>query len=397
MILQQSKKTNGNYVGLVDIGSASITVSVLNNTNLDIIWTQQEFMSGKKIADVNYRNSPLTALVNAVLILGNDGIKTLKTFDSEGTLRTLQFSLSAPWSYTITKKINIKKETEFIVTNKLIREIGKSIENKTESEITESDIANSLDLSIVTRAITEIKANDYRVDDIEKKTVKSLSMTVTSTVIQDYLYETINDIQQKVFPNIQKQIHSTILQLYYVLLKIRPDMKEYTLVNMTLEVTEIGVIREGILTFTTHSKFGIGTIARDISQKIGLPIGEIYSSMQSNSWSGYYLNLSNTNQKIVDDILNDYTVKLHDLFNQTGDSFTLSKSLYVHSTGKTFSTISKAIDNAAEKTTGLKHIIHNLDRIIENKDNNSLHNTTIQNLTGFFFHTYNKNPRFIHL
>ena len=389
------------YAALIDIGSGSVTTTILynrlNSSSLpEILWTHQErtYVSNPS----QNTNAPiLSALLNAFLALGSEGISALRSFDQQATISILQVSVSAPWSYTVTKQVTVQQERELIITQSFINDLAKAAEKEATFDISDNDIANELDLTITTRAILEVRANDYQLPTINKQQANTVSLHMASVVVQTYLLEALQQTRDKVLPEVPIHLFSTILEFYFILKGIHPEMYELCLVSVTLEATEIGVVRDGVLQFSTHAPIGILTVASEVANALSVPAAEVYGAMQGKTWEAYIHSTTKAQQEQVQTILDNYVSQISELLQQTGDDFTIPKSIYAHTAGYTFSTFGPLIDTGAEEASGLKHIVHDVHETLESKIKSHPANSTIQLLSAYFFHIYGNDARFTYL
>lgn len=384
------------YVALLDIGSGSVTatISAAQESGLPkIIWSTQERILVKEAeGNRNTGKKLMSTLMNVALTLGNEGLQALRAYDSHGHIDVTQVSVSAPWSYTITKRASYDKEEEFTVTHKLIREILEASDQKIADELHEHEVSESLDLDIVSRSVTGLYANDYLLTNPRKQKAKTLRLTQSNTVIQKYLTDFITDVHNKVLPKTELRIFSFTLMLYYVLRDIHPEMREYCVINQTLEATELGVVRNGAIVYCTHDTYGIATLVREIAAVTKAPVDATLAHLQDDSFTKLYESLSAKKQEAIDEIITRYQSVVTGLLDETGDAFTIPKTIYLHSLSCTYDFFARHIEKGAEKTTGFGHIVHNVDRelieIGEPAQQQERSVSCVELISSRFFHKY---------
>lgn len=391
------------YVALLDIGSGSVTATISTTREGEspmIIWSTQERILIKETEGNQHTGKKLmTTLMNVALALGNEGLQALRTYDARGHIHVTQVSVSAPWSYTITKRATYNKEKEFTITNELIQEILEASDEKIAAELHEHEVSESLDLDIVSRSVTGLYANDYLVTNPHKQTAKSLRLTQSNTVIQKYLTDFITDVHNKVLPKTELRIFSFTLMLYYVLREVHPEMREYCLINQTLESTELGVVRNGAIMYCTHDTYGIATLVREIASITETPMDATLAHLQDNSFTKLYDLLGAKKQAAVDEVITRYQNVVTRLLDETGDAFTIPKTIYLHSLSCTYDFFARNIEKGAEQTTGFGHIVHNIDReLIETGEPAKRQERSVscvELVSSRFFHKYNDPYGFI--
>ena len=391
------------YIALLDIGSASVTGSVAYSAPdgaLEILWSTQERILLKQITNqAETGRRIMSAFMNVVLELGQSGGQAVRDHYPRGSIDTTQVSIAAPWSYTITKNVQYEKEQSFKVSEHLVEQLLSTMKEKIQRELQEHEVADHLGLRVVSRSVTNMQANGYNIDAAHDQTATAVRMSLSNTVIQNYLHEMIVDAHNKVLPKSSLQIVSFVLMLYYVMRYTHSEMQEYCIINQTLEATELGVVRNGILCYSTHEPYGMVTLSRDLATALAIPIEEMYGIIQSNQWEYRYRELATDTQAEVDSILEKYQETIANLLRQTGDSFTIPKSIYMHTLSCTYDFIGPHIELGAAAASGMAHIIHNLDEELVSiaagfGDGRAAH-SCVELVSAVYFHTHKNNPSLI--
>ena len=395
------QRSNVEYAALLDVGSGSVTVSIVcsnQKTNkVEMVWTHHERLLLKQVVRQNAEKPILTSVLNCLLTLSSEGILALRGYDKGAQLRTIQVGVSAPWTYTVTKTVRLKKDKPFLIKRSTIDDLRDAAEEKIRTEINENEIAQELELVVVTRSITEMRANDYPFIPKNNHRASSLSMTLSSVIIQNHLHNALIEGCEKILPNAQIQMYSSMLQTYFTLRDMYPEMREFCIVIPTLEATEIGLVRNGVLTYSTHEPYGIAHIAKDISEALNTPIGEVYGQLQADELTIQNDTLSQKAKAVVTEVFGVYRKRLVELFKQTGDDFTIPRSMFVLKTGRSQQPLVQHIEAAAETSTGFKHIVHPIIDGLTLTPDAAVSDTSIECVSGHFFHRFGFDTRFTFL
>ena len=115
MSLFRSQSTTVRYGVVIEIGSGSVLVAIVKSdqaaTHPEVIWSKREHAPRRSESDLEMSaKGVMTALMNAILLIEGEGKKVLSLTATGATLNHIQVSISAPWSYTITKVINYTEE-----------------------------------------------------------------------------------------------------------------------------------------------------------------------------------------------------------------------------------------------------------------------------------------------
>lgn len=349
------KHHQGTLGVLVDVGSASVLVAFVaseaGKSSPDIIWSHREHLSLRSVASTDQSaKNIMTALMNAALQLDTVGRKVLdQALPGHSEPRQLTVSVAAPWSYTVSKTIAYNADEPFKITAELIRELERTAEKKIELDLKEDEVAASLGLTVVVRTTMAILGNGYNLGVAGSQSASTLSLSRASAVVQSYLTAAVTELREKILPSATAQVHSFMLAYYHVARELYPTMSEYCLVDITYEATEIGVVREGVLQYCTHTPYGAFTLARAIAEKSGGTLEESYGRLSSD------LFLAPTNDEEVTTVASDYETRLIALFHETGDTLTIPKTIILHVNLETEDYFSERLAAAAAAVTRSTH------------------------------------------
>ncbi|HMO78514.1 MAG TPA: hypothetical protein PKD95_04960, partial [Candidatus Paceibacterota bacterium] len=265
-----------------------------------------------------------------------------------------------PWSYTVTKTIAYQNEEEFMVSKSLVDELLRTAHLKVEEELQEKAKINDLGLEILVKSIMKIVANGYAINLTDKQRANDLKIIEASAVAQKRLIEAVKEIKNKVLPEASLKKYSFTLPYYYVINSLNPANSSYCLVDITYEATEIGIVREGVLTYCSHIAVGTMSLAREIAEILSVPIQETFGYLKSEGLDDYLKNCSANQQDKVNEIFAKYQDQLTTLFKETGDSLTVPKKIYLHSNLNTESFFNEQITKAANQSTKLAHATYNV-------------------------------------
>ncbi len=351
------------YGAVVEIGSGSVLASIVKSDptvhHPVVLWVKREYaVHQTKNDEVQSAKGVMTALMNAILLIESEGVKALKAIEPGAKIKHMQVSISAPWSYTITKVINYSEENQFTVTNSLLGNLMEAAQKKITEELKENELASNLGLTIMTRATTDILANDYKTISPIGQTVNTLTLTQVSAVAQGYLTDAIHELQTKVLPQVTLERYSFMLMYHCVMRDLHHQITEYCLIDVTFEATEIGIVRDGILRYCTHASYGISTIARKIALSLDIPLGEAYVFLKEPHHSNALQTLSESRRQAVDEILREYQNAITSLFYETGDSLSIPKVLFLHGGQETEAFFMRHIEAAARAATQSLHTTH---------------------------------------
>ncbi len=388
------------YALIVDIGSGSVLVSIIESVSGEshptIIWSHREQAPLKKLDSIHQSaKGVMSALVNACMKADSEGRKVLYEHNISAKLVVMQVAISAPWSYTVTKTVNYKSEEPFMVTDDMIGELLHSAQSTVDTEIKEHETVSNLGLTAITRSTMSLMTNGYRVANPEGEKAISIELAEATVVAQQYLIDAILEMHNKLFPTTKIQIMSFILMLHSTLRTLAPRADELCLIDVTYEATEIGIVRDGVLRYSTHTPFGIFSLAREISEITNVPLHEAFAGLKSGSIDSITKDLLPEKVQTVEKVLDVYTDKIASLFHETGDTLSIPKRLALHVDHGAEPLFADLVKNASKRATHIDHSILSVSgELIDEayrgelvKHVGSMCNDTALAVNAAFFHT----------
>jgi len=359
------KKSNVRNGVIIDIGSGSVLVSIvasdIEKPYPDIIWSKREYSPLRKHFTPNdAAKSVMTSLMNALMSLDGEGRSKLNEVSLNHNIDYLQVTIAAPWSYTVTKTISYQQEDIFEVTETLLEELLRTASKKVEEEMVENERVQDLGLAIVAKTTLQVIANGYPINVNGKQKAKNLKVIQASSVAQEYLLNAVLDAQNKILPKAELNQYSFMLPFYFVLQEEVPPGTDYCLIDLTYEATEIGVVREGVLTYCTHTPYGVFTLAREIAEALQIPLEEAYGYITNEELSVFTNTLSEGKKEAIKNIFLNYQIHLAELFKETGDGLSIPKRLYIHGNLSTEPFFNSQVQAAAKMATKMPHAAYNV-------------------------------------
>jgi hypothetical protein len=349
----------------IEIGSGSIAVAVIVSDphvpHPEIVWAKREFAVLSAEYDfARSIKSMLTTLMNTMMALDSEGRSALQAAYGNAGIDTLQVSISAPWAYTISKIVEYESEAPFVITDSLIATLVEKANEETLAVLRESEKENNSGLTIMTRATTDITGNGYHTLTPVGQTASTITLTQVSAVAQNLMTAAVDDLRGRMFPRAALERYSTMLLFHSTIRGMYPEMTEYCLVDLTYEATELAIIRDGVLQYTTHTHVGINTLVRNLALRLDTPEADAASVLKRAYDADTLDTLSAKERTTVEALLGEYQAALEELFHETGDSLSIPKVLFLHSSYQHERFFDDYISAAAKAATSSSHTVHTL-------------------------------------
>lgn len=395
-MLFSSSRESDRFGVIVDIGSGSVLAAIIHSSEKEltptIVWSHREHAPLKTIASVDESaKAVMTALMQVLMLLDSEGRIALKTYRPSAKIKEIQYCISAPWAYTITKTITYSEDTEFEITEDLLEELEEAAEQKTSDELARSDSISQLGLTVVAKTTMDMSVNGYQIKNPLKKKATTVLLAHASVITQKYLVAEIDELQTKLFPEAESKKLSYMLALYCISQDFLPKIDDVCLIDITYEATEIGIVRDDTLRYSTHTPYGSYSLAREIAHVTGAPIHEAFGYLHEESAFSFVKTLPTKQKDDVEKIFEAYTDRITKLFHETGDSLSIPKRILIHTDAKSESLFCDLIEKAAKRALKSNPIITLLTSkllaeisLVDDKQKESLTDTAMLSSAQFF-------------
>jgi hypothetical protein len=246
----------------------------------------------------------------------------------------------------------------------------------------------SLGISETSRCALDTYANGYRLSTPNKQLASEVTVTHATALVRTEIIEAIQEMNQKLFGSAKLQITSYMLANYFATRTLIPHVYDVCLVDVTDEATEIGIVRDGSLQYSTHVTFGRASIAREVAAATSIPLHEAFSSFPTKEAIA-------ANQDLQT-IFDAYTDRIKDLFKETGDRLTIPKNVYLQTDTSVETTFLPLIMTAAKTASkGSVQVTSIKDVLLQPKEQNCTDVPLV--IAASFFHTSGKRSHFEYL
>lgn len=377
---------DGKYAVILDVGSASagaaIVVSDAVTDENPIIYSHREWAVIKDASTENPTRFIEEAILRLFLVLGNEGIKVLRQYDSRAKITDVHAAISAPWAHTITQQAEYEDDEPFTISNKIIESLVETAKTESIESSETSDFLKKEGLEVITNQTLHITANGYTVKDPRNLEAKKIYISHSSGLAASKIVATIKENQEKIFPDTNLTLNTFMLSFYDNIRDLFPNMTEACLVDITGEATEIAVIRNTEMVKVSHALIGIQTLTRMLEEKLKMPVATVKTLMMSGG-----LELDDKQKMLVDSVFEEYIEEISNLFTSLGDILTVPKNIYLHTDRQTEPFFVPHIMKAARRSTGGSHTVIPITKQLFDQKN--VADTAIM-LSSFLFHKLHK-------
>lgn len=320
------RKTEKNKYSLaISIESGSVSGAIIKFTEkpgVNILAYEKEMIPfQKEISISKHLELMKSSLVTLVSRLCRRGFKIEKIY----------YIFSSPWCISQTKTIKLNEPKIFKLTESyLTRAIGQEeelIKQGIEKDLSFGDISRHG--KIIEKKIIQIKANGYIVNEYNNKLVKNAEISLFSTVVPEEILSTVEEAVSKSYLTNNIYCHSASLATFSVIRDLFNNSEDFIYINISEEMTDVSVVKNGIITWEVTFPFGRNKFVRDLALK--LKISDVVADsmikmhqLKSNDELANLKFMVNMN-----DASKQWTEKISEIFNKFGEDLYNPQVVYL--------------------------------------------------------------------
>ena len=271
-----SRQGSPAYGVILDIGSGSIGAAIVESnpeqTLPTLIYRNQTSL--RISAEAHDIRRVREALLATALTLSQEGLAALRNHNPRAKITRILVTCGSPWSYTIARNVSYENDEPFKVTKNLIHDLAETAEEEICTHIQES-APFSGDFTVVERATTDVAINDYVVNEPVGKTGTICSLSHMIGLVPKELLEALREVKDKLFPEAELAVHTYLLATYCVLRDLYPHTHAFTIIDVSGEATEFGVVENNLLSENKSLSQGSSTFIRGVMDETGSPASDI--------------------------------------------------------------------------------------------------------------------------
>lgn len=265
------KKNKESYSLVFNIGSGSISGGIIKFTEksgVDIVYYAKENIPFQQEVSVSkhmdFMKTTVTTLAQRIQA------EVLKKINNKGNKNLIIdrsfYTFSSPWSSSQVKTIRVKEPKPIKVTEAYLNGLIDSQEKQFQTEISQSG-------KIIEKKIVQIKVNGYTVNNIYNKIAKDIEVSVFFTIVPEDILQVVESAVSKVFIIKNVWCHSSSLAIFSVIRDLFPHKEDFIHLDISEEITDIFIIKDGIMTNGASIPLGRNHFMRELSRELKVTEG----------------------------------------------------------------------------------------------------------------------------
>ena len=321
---------------LVDIGSGSISSALVlfsKDKNPELIYNVRlPFSVGnqnKSPDDASGLASILETTLSELIRLGF-GQDYFKNRDKKAS--SVLVSFSSPRFVSKTKRINIEKEKDFVITKNFLDSIVAVEEDIYKKELLEQDGGkNNTPRKIIEKNILHIKINGYTVEEGLGKTTNALEAFVSFSATEQNICDTV-------YKNIFKQFHIESEKVFFhtfpiisfsVIRDIVPSLPGYIMLDVSGEVTELSLVNDNVVINTVSFPSGRNFIIRQIAKTFDFSPEIAESTLRLYSNGKVNMEIDEKMTMLFSDIEKEWSIYFENALLELSATMNLPSNIYI--------------------------------------------------------------------
>ncbi len=386
-----SRNNSVRYGALFDVGSESIGIAIVESKSNDVYPTilfshrvHMRITSGESTAPERLRHMK-EALFSASLILSRDGLEALRLHSAHARIKDILLTVSAPWSHTVSRNVAYTGDTELKISRALIDELVESAEHEIEAEIRNTHREHTHGFTVVEKATVDVRVNEYPVHQPIGLKGKDISLVQVTGLIPQDIVDAVAEVRDKILPNTPIRSHTFLLTLFCVTRELLKDYPSLTLVHVTGETTEFGIVENETLIESHSVPYGLNTIVRDSMGKSNRTSQEIHSLLTLYQEG----KLAPDDASRIQNVLNDYTSRIQAELHEHASLRRFPKEAFVLAPASFTLLFKDLLDPVLKAEIALEHEVLTLPR--DNFGSTGTHdmNDDHVSVVSHFFHKLN--------
>ncbi len=318
-----------------DIASGSVGASLMCTSRHDrpiVLYTYRAPIAFKDYKNFDdFYHAMKSALVGVVDMLSKEGVPHLNFIPLRNKhIKHVLVLFASPWFMSQTRRIHFEQTDSFELTPEMLQKITQKEIDDFLSEEHKKKILNTSDsLSVIDHATVQVKLNGYEVSDPYNKKSKVLDTAIFLSVVSKQIREEVTSIIESAFGVRDIVFHTFPLASFSVLRDNFVAENNFAMIDMSGEVTDVSVIRDGVLKEVFSAPVGKNVLIREVSKQFTTVAEEAVSmlSMYAND------SLDSKSRIKVERVLTQAVEKLKEFFESVitsvESSGTMPKQIFI--------------------------------------------------------------------
>lgn len=269
-------KNDKNQFVVFDIGNGSVGGAIVKRSINEDGYPVLELVKSERVQislgeHVNFEDL-LKKMIKAVNIVAGHISKKIPTKNP-----LMYVILASPWYSSQTKLVTIKKDGRFVFSREFSNDIINKETKNFKDEISKRNNSGNENLSVIEGRVIHVSLNGYDSPIPYDNTISEAKLAIYSSITEERILATLKDILIRYFPRAVTTFHSFPLAHFFALKELFPEKQDFLMMDVSSEITDVSLIRSGILMETVSFPLGRNFLMRRIASGLKRTMNEAES------------------------------------------------------------------------------------------------------------------------
>lgn len=262
-----SSQNQPETVALIHIGSASVGVALaeIGGATPTFYFTAREPLPFQDTLEYDrFYEATFSTLEHLLKTLATDGVaQYAKIQGRPARIHRVGLVLSSTWYVSKTLVLNKTASTPFRITPDVLRTLAASGRKTFEEDVRKGTYPHiGADAVVLEESLVEAALNGYATHEPLQKMTKDLKVSLLISLMSASFSERVFASIDRVMSNYSLHPHSYGLTAFSIIRDIFPEEKNFLIVDIDGEVTDIAVVKDEILSESISFPCGMHSVLR---------------------------------------------------------------------------------------------------------------------------------------
>ncbi|NBD74375.1 hypothetical protein GVX82_05040 [Patescibacteria group bacterium] len=262
----------GDLRAIITIGSARVTGSLVSRRaegGVAIHYTTVSVYPHQDTLDTQrFTKGMVSALLEVAMDLAGPGAQTAREVSGLRGISTVECVLAAPWFVAQTRKVSMRREESFPVHERVIHELLQEEVAAFRADCVAEGSPYLIDAqqaSVMDAEVIRTELNGYATAHPEGKEATTLTLTAYVSLIDRNILQQVRDVLGKSLNADEPVCRSATLASFRGIEGLLMPTRDYTILEVHGEVTDVSLITDGILLESSSFPLGTSNLVRHVA------------------------------------------------------------------------------------------------------------------------------------
>ncbi len=190
------------------------------------------------------------------------------------------FFVTSPYVASQTRVVTSAFEKPTLITDDVLtRLVNAEIDAFKQTELAHFKGENESDNHVMLEAkVMATRLNGYETASPVGKMAREIDLSLYVSIVSEGMSNKLAAIGRALFPGVACELHSRSFALFHTIRHISPE-QNYMIIDIRGEVTEMGVVKNGVLIDTISHPTGENSLFRALASSLGMPLATVSSAL----------------------------------------------------------------------------------------------------------------------